>query len=530
MNFPRAFLALRLFFFVFAAATDIAFGVLLAHRDVAHSDISWWLFSLETFALLYYAVIELFWNRLAYGRLSILGIIGSVVATQGVLANSMDPPVSGVLSMLVAANLGFIFSVGVRIRIPEENEADEIKPPNQLTKEKLKAHDKAETVCEITPADDNETPVVVIEDFQWTRDVFSESSETSDSVAPEPIKCCISPEAFSLILGICGLVLGIMGWILNLSIWLHECLDKETCSELGPQWWTLGQSCLLFVMYIFSTGLNRTFEVLASYSIFWTVPISIFLRVANTARSDFFFLKNQEDTYQTWDSDGTIVGSSLITIAGTLLLLSLGVLHYSWRRQAPEYTKSFRALFSLIGLLGLVIFGIGLKLSQEEVCDDNNDQICEWYDGLWVDVAFEVFIVLFGIFSVFTQPGESIRAILIALAVLPSYTYTINISRFLENWNLESTDEHNKQWAVRFSAAGLIILFCVNYAWIFAWGWGKSESLESKLAKGIQWSVSKSLLKSAKSVANKQNGEIMKSASQGVELGVMADQSRVLVL
>eukprot|EP00210_Caulerpa_lentillifera_P001469 g1410.t1 len=526
MNYVRAFLALRLFFFVFAAATDIAFGALLASKDVAHSDISWWLFTIETFALLYYAIVELFWNHLAYGRLSILGIIGSAVATQGVLANSMDPPVSGVLSTLVAANLGFMFSVGMRLRVPEEND-EEIEPPNQLTKEKLKAHDKAEVVCEITPADDDDVPVIV-EEFQWTRDVYSESTESVDSVETATVQCCIPMETLSLTLGVCGLVLGTMGWILNLSIWIHECLDKETCSELGPQWWTLGQSCLLFVIYIISTGLNRTFEVLASYSVFWTVAISIFLRVANTARSDFFFLKNQEDTYQTWDSSGTIAGSFLITVAGTLLLLSLGVLHYSWRAQAPEYTRSFRALISLIGLLGLVIFGIGLKFAQEEVCDDNHDQLCEWYDGLWVDISFEVIIVLFGILSVFTQPGESIRAILIALAVLPSYTYTINISRFLENWDLESSAEYDKRWAVRFSAAGLIILFCVNYAWILAWGWGKSESLEPKLDKGLKSSISKSLLKSAKSMANKKNGEIVKSARQGVELRALNGENHVL--
>jgi len=93
-----------------------------AHRDVAHSDISWWLCSLESFALLYYAVIELFWNRLPHGRLSILGIVGSAVATQGVLANSMDPTVSRVLALLVAANLGFIFSVGVRLKMPVEED------------------------------------------------------------------------------------------------------------------------------------------------------------------------------------------------------------------------------------------------------------------------------------------------------------------------------------------------------------------------------------------------------------------------
>jgi len=193
----------------------------------------------------------------------------------------------------------------------------------QLTKASLQVHNKPEVFCEITPADDVESPVVA-EEFQWRNDASSETTESTESGMSETDQWCISTDTFSFCLGICGLVLGIIGWVINLSVWIHECLDKETCSELGPQWWTLGQTCLLFVMYIVSAGFNRTFEVLASYSVFWTIPVSIFLRVANTARSDFFFLKNQENTVQTWDSDGTIIGSSLITIAGIMLLISLG--------------------------------------------------------------------------------------------------------------------------------------------------------------------------------------------------------------
>ena len=83
---------------------------------MAHSDICWWLFSLETIGLCYYVFVELWLNRFSEGRLSLLGIIGSTVATQGVLSNSVDPTVSYILMLLAGCNLGFIFSIGLRFK------------------------------------------------------------------------------------------------------------------------------------------------------------------------------------------------------------------------------------------------------------------------------------------------------------------------------------------------------------------------------------------------------------------------------
>lgn len=106
------------------------------------------------------------------------------------------------------------------------------------------------------------------------------------------------------------------------------------------------------------------------------------------------------------------------------------------------------------------------------------------YDGLWFDMSLQIVIVLFGILSVFSQPGESMRAILIAMTVVPSLGYVINITRFLEHWNssdnLQSSEDN---WKIRFSAAGLILLSIFNYLWMFAWGWGRSECADGHRRK-----------------------------------------------
>ena len=144
------------------------------------------------------------------------------------------------------------------------------------------------------------------------------------SASIAPMTCCISRDLLALGMGIVGLGLGVTGWILNFSSWLKECMDKETCPELKPQWWALGQSMLFFLMYILAMGLSRTFEVLAAYCVLVSIPVSVFLRVANTARTDVFYLKNQESAYETYDSVGTVIGSSLIVAAGAFLVISMG--------------------------------------------------------------------------------------------------------------------------------------------------------------------------------------------------------------
>ena len=103
------------------------------------------------------------------------------------------------------------------------------------------------------------------------------------------------------------------------------------------------------------------------------------------------------------------------------------------------------------------------------------------YDGLWAEISLEIVIVICGILSAFGQPGESVRAMFIALAVLPSFTYVINITRFVKLWDShDASHSTDARWEVRFSASGLILLFVVNYLWMFAWGWGNSECMERR--------------------------------------------------
>ena len=167
------------------------------------------------------------------------------------------------------------------------------------------------------------------------------TEETSDtmSVVSEISACCISRELFSLTLGVLGLSLGVIGWVLNFSLWIKECLDKDTCSDLAAQWWSLGQCLMFFVMYILAISLSKTFEVLAAYSILVSIPVSILIRGANTARSDFFYLKNQESAYKTWNSTGTIIGSSLLASAGVLLVTSLGLMRFLFVKECHAVSR-----------------------------------------------------------------------------------------------------------------------------------------------------------------------------------------------
>lgn len=64
----------------------------------------------------YYSFVELWLDQFSDGRLSILGIIGSAIAVQGVLSNSVELVVSRILMLLAGCNLGFVFAVGLRIR------------------------------------------------------------------------------------------------------------------------------------------------------------------------------------------------------------------------------------------------------------------------------------------------------------------------------------------------------------------------------------------------------------------------------
>ena len=108
------------------------------------------------------------------------------------------------------------------------------------------------------------------------------------------------------------------------------------------------------------------------------------------------------------------------------------------------------------------------------------------YDGLWLDICLEIVIVMFGLLSVFSQPGESIRAILVAMTVVPSFSYIINITRFLENWNADADPRSSEDlWEVRFSATGLVMLSIFNYLWMLSWGWGRPECSETQRRKVI---------------------------------------------
>ena len=131
------------------------------------------------------------------------------------------------------------------------------------------------------------------------------------------------------------------------------------------------------------------------------------------------------------------------------------------------------------------------------------------YDGLWVEICLEIMLVVFGILSVFGQPGESVRSMFIALAALPSLTYIINTTRFLENWNSQGgTESPDGRWEIRFSASGLVILSTVNYLWMFAWGWGPSECIDARTRKPAMNSIDISVLtRSRCSVPGIMNGQ-----------------------
>ena len=65
---------------------------------------------------MYYAIVEFGLDRFAEGRLSMLGIIGSAVAAQGVVSKSVEPGISIILSLLAGCNMGLVFGIGLRIR------------------------------------------------------------------------------------------------------------------------------------------------------------------------------------------------------------------------------------------------------------------------------------------------------------------------------------------------------------------------------------------------------------------------------
>lgn len=223
-------------------------------------------------------------------------------------------------------------------------------------------------------------------------DSESKSDVSSDTYSTfSDRSSCLPPELISLIVGIVGLSLGAVGWTINFALWIKECIDKETCKELGTQWWILSQSLLFFIMYILAMMMSRSFEILAPYCVMVAIPVSVYIYVANSARTDFFYiLENKQSSYETWDSAGTVIGSSLVIICGLFLVISfgplfvyiflslcLGILHASWKSNAPRYTRTFRGLLSLFGLLGVVIFGIGLKASQDDACKHDKD-LCSW--------------------------------------------------------------------------------------------------------------------------------------------------------
>lgn len=66
--------------------------------------------------MFYYLTVEVFLRSFNQGRLSLLGILGSGVATQGVINNAVDSELQWVLLLMAGCNLGFIFFSGIRLK------------------------------------------------------------------------------------------------------------------------------------------------------------------------------------------------------------------------------------------------------------------------------------------------------------------------------------------------------------------------------------------------------------------------------